>query len=225
MNVRIESAGDFERSVYDGRAAAYDRLIGARWYNRLLWDTSPDDYAAFAREAVASARGPLLEVAAGTARASAESFRASDRTIVVTDRSRDMLNHAAAHIAGEGPLRPGIRFVQADAFDLPFGSGGFDTVLCLGFLHLVDDPVSFVNGLRAQARPGGRVFVSSLVAATVVGAHYLSLLHRLGEVATPRTPAEIGRLVRGAGAPARVDGLPGARRVTIGAASLDQGKR
>lgn len=194
MEVTIESSGEFGGSVYDGRADAYDRLIGSRWYNRLLWDTSPDDYAAFAQRAVDSAPGPLLDVAAGTATATCDAYRASDRMIVLTDQSRDMLTHAARRLAGEGELRPGLRFVQADAFDLPFPPGGFDTVISLGFLHLVDDAVGFVNGLRAQVRPGGRVFVSSLVAATAVGTRYLRVLHRLGEVAEPRTADQLADL-------------------------------
>jgi len=52
-------------AAYDGRAAGYDALIGSRWYNALDWGTDPADYTAFAREAVGSAEGPLLEIAAG----------------------------------------------------------------------------------------------------------------------------------------------------------------
>ena len=194
MDVIIESSGIDDGGVYDGRAAAYDRLVGSRLYNRLAWGTDPADYEAFARRAVTSASGPLLDVAAGTATATATAYRVSNRAITITDRSTDMLRLAAERIARDGELRPGVRFVQANAFDLPFAGGGFDTVLCLGFLHLLDDPVGFVGGLRAQARPGGRVFVSSLVAGNRVGDGYLRLLHRLGEVATPRTADELADL-------------------------------
>jgi SAM-dependent methyltransferase len=194
MDVSIESSGISDGGAYDGRAAAYDRLVGSRLYNRLAWGTDPAEYAAFARRAVTSASGPLLDVAAGTATATAILYRISNRAITITDRSTDMLRLAAERIAGSAELRPGRRFVQADAFDLPFEGGGFDTVLCLGFLHLVDDPVGFVDGLRAQARPGGRVFISSLVAGHRVGDGYLRLLHRLGEVATPRTANELADL-------------------------------
>ena len=194
MNATIESSGIGDGGSYDGRAAAYDRLVGSQLYNRLAWGADPADYAAFARRAVASASGPVLDVAAGTATATAEAYRASDRTIVLTDRSTDMLRVAAQRIARDAELRPGIRFVQADAFNLPFQPGGFDTVLCLGFLHLVDDPGGFVDGLRAQAREGGRVFVSSLVAGRRIGDGYLRLLHRLGEVAAPRTADDLADL-------------------------------
>jgi len=191
MDVTIESSGSTDGGVYDGRAAAYDRLVASRLYNRLAWGAAPGDYTAFARRAVGSASGPLLDVAAGTATATADAYRASDRTIVVTDRSADMLRVAAERIAGDGELRRGVRFVQADAFDLPFEPGGFDTVVCLGFLHLVDNRRALVDVLLAQARVGGRVFVSSLVAGNRVGDRYLRLLHRLGEVAEPRTADEL----------------------------------
>lgn len=176
---------------YDGRAAGYDWLIGRELYNRLAWSASPRDYAAFAQRAVDSASGPLLDVAAGTATATAGAYRDSDRPVVVTDRSRDMLAQAARRIAAGHRVRPGVRFVQADAFDLPFAAGSFDTVVCLGFLHLVDDPAGFLDRLRTYLQPGGRLFCSSLVAATARGTRYLNLLHRAGEIAPPRTADEL----------------------------------
>lgn len=179
---------------YDGRAAAYDRLIGSELYNRLAWSTSPTDYANFARRAVESANGPLLDVAAGTAIATSAAYRASSRPLVLTDRSRDMLAQASRRIAENGRVRTGVRFMQADAFHLPFPSGSFDTVLCLGFLHLVEDPADFIDRLRGQLRPGGRLFCSSLVTATRRGSCYLRLLHKAGEIAAPRTADELAAL-------------------------------
>lgn len=179
---------------YDGRAAFYDRLVSSRVYNRLAWSTSPLDYERFAAKAVASSTGPLLDVAAGTATATAAAYRASTRPIVLADRSKDMLVRAARRVARGGRVRDGVRFVHADAFDLPFEPGGFDTVVCFGFLHMVEDAAGLLDRLRAQLRPGGTLFCSSLVAATPVGRRYLSLLHRAGEVAAPRTADELADL-------------------------------
>lgn len=190
----IESAWDAPESVYDRRAATYDAMVSSRLYNRLAWGTDPADYAAFAREAVESGTGPLLDVAAGTATATADAYLAGSRPVVITDRSRGMLALAAQRLTIDGRPRAHTRFVQADAFALPFPPGGFETVVCLGFLHLVDDPVPFVDGLRAQLRPGGRLFASSLVAATTVGTRYLRFLHRAGEMATPRTADQLADL-------------------------------
>lgn len=193
--VTIEGSSVDAGGVYDGRAAVYDRLVSSRLYNRLAWGTDPRDYERFAQAAVDSAGGPLIEVAAGTAAASAAAYRTSSRPVVITDRSRDMLARAAHRLAEEGVVRPGVRFVQADAFDLPFEPGDFDTVLCLGFLHLVEEPLELLGRLRRQLRPGGRLFGSSLVAATRTGSSYLALLHRAGEVAAPRTADELAELL------------------------------
>lgn len=192
--VVIEGSGLDAGARYDGREAFFDRLVASRLYNRVAWSTSPDDYERFARKAVDSAHGPLLDVAAGTAAATAAAYRASTRPVVVTDRSRDMLARAAQRLAADGQVRPGIRLVQADAFDLPFTPGSFDTVLCLGFLHMVEDVSSLLDQLRGQLRPGGRLFCSSLVAETPVGRRYLTMLHRAGEVATPRTGDQLAEL-------------------------------
>ncbi|MFT4224816.1 class I SAM-dependent methyltransferase [Micropruina sp.] len=194
MEAVLEVGWDAPESVYDRGAATYDAMVSSRLYNRLAWGTDPADYAAFAREAVDSGEGPLLDVAAGTATATAGAYLASARPVVLTDRSKGMLDLATRRLTVDGRLRPDTRFVQADAFALPFPPGGFETVLCLGFLHLVDDIVPFVDGLRAQLRPGGRLFVSSLVAATPVGTRYIRFLHRLGEMATPRTADELADL-------------------------------
>ncbi|MEA5052402.1 MAG: class I SAM-dependent methyltransferase [Propionicimonas sp.] len=193
--VVIETRPDLDPGArYDGRAAGYDWLIGRELYNRIAWSTSPRDYEAFARRAVRSASGPLLDVAAGTATATANAYRTSSRPVVVTDRSRDMLARAARRIADGTRVRPGVRFVQVDAFALPFAPGSFDTVACLGFLHLVDDPAGFLDLLTALLKPGGRLFCSSLVAETGRGARYLALLRRAGEVATPRTADELATI-------------------------------
>ena len=51
-----------------------------------------------------------------------------------------------------------VRFVVADALDLPALGERFDTVLDCGFFHVLDDParVTFATGLRAVMSPGGR---------------------------------------------------------------------
>lgn len=187
----IESGGHAPESAYDWMGAAYDRMVGSRLYNRAVWGTDPDDYAGFARRAVASSDGPLLEVAAGAATATADAYLASGRPVVVTDASRHMLTLAARRLTVDGRARPGTRFVRADAYALPFPPGGFDTVVCLGFLHMVEDLTGFVDGLLAQLRPGGRLFATSLVLAGGFGSRYLRMLHKHGVVVAPRTADEL----------------------------------
>jgi len=52
-----------------------------------------------------------------------------------------------------------IRYVQADAFAIPFSPGSFDLVWNSGFIEHFDDPVSIVRDMARLTRPGGAVIV------------------------------------------------------------------
>lgn len=190
---RIETALDDAGSPYDRRAAAYDRLVRSRTYNRLLWGTRPDDYEAFAAAAIAEDDGPLLDVGAGSAAATAPPHAASGRATTLVDSSVGMLERAAERI---GDDTGHVRYLQADALAMPL-DGGFTTVMCMGCLHLFEDPKALLDALLAQAAPGGAVHVTALVAETAVGRRYLGVLHRAGEVATPRTADELAAALGG----------------------------
>ncbi len=187
---RIESDLDDAGAPYDRRAAVYDRLVRSRAYNRLAWSTNPRDYTAFAAAAFASDHGPLLEVAAGTAAASADLHARVGRPTVLVDRSRAMLDRAARRIeaAGHGSEFPsGVRLVQGDLLNLRIPSHGFTTVMGLGLTHLLDDLPGAVATLRTQLTPDGRLYLAGLVAETRRGRLYLNALHRAGEVTKPLT--------------------------------------
>ena len=181
-------------AAYDRRAAAYDHLIRSRLYNRLAWNTSPDQYTDFARQAIASADGPLLEVAVGSAAATAELHAHSTRPTVLVDLSQPMLDRAARNLAATAGVVPAhIRLERADVRSLPFPPRGFTTILGLGFTHLFDDLPAVVADLREQLAPGGRLHIAGLVGETRRGRRYLRLLHRAGEVATPQSAEELSR--------------------------------
>lgn len=184
---------------YDRKAAVYDRLVRSRAYNRLLWGASPRDYEAFAARALADGSGPLLDVAGGSAAATASLYAAAERDVVLVDRSRAMLERAGERIAGAAPAgrAPRVRLVQADALTLPLPPHSFETVLCMGFFHIVDRPADLLGALLGQLRPGGRVYFTSLVAERTVGRRYLAALHRAGEVAAPRTAAALATALGG----------------------------
>ncbi len=192
---RIEGQLRDPGAPYDRRAAVYDRLVRSRTYNRLAWSTSPDDYAKFAAQAIASADGPLLEAAAGSAAATADLHAHSRRPTVLVDLSKGMLKRAGRGItaAWDGQEQtPGrIRLVQADLLALPFPAHRFTTILGLGVTHLFDDLPALVSALRAQLTPSGELHLAGLVAQTRRARRYLQLLHRAGEVAQPRTAAEL----------------------------------
>lgn len=199
---RIESLLDGAGAPYDRRAATYDHLVRSRLYNRLAWSSTPDAYTEFGAAAFDSAEGPLLEVAAGSAAATAELHARSSRPTQLVDLSVAMLERAAQRIAADltdrgDPLPARIRLVQADLFDLPLPAVGFTTVLGLGMTHLFEDLPVLVDALLRQLAPGGTLHLAGLVGETRRGRRYLQLLHRAGEVATPRSAdelhAELGR--------------------------------
>ena len=199
---RIESELDDSDGPYDRRSAAvYDRLVRSRTYNRLVWSTAPADYAQFAAAAIVSADGPLLEVAVGSAAATAELHAHSRRQTVLVDLSRAMLERAAQRIAAasdddEHRVPAHIRLVQADLLELPFPPHGFTTILGFGLTHLFGDLPALVSALRGQSAPGGQLHLAGLVAQTRRGRRFLDVLHRAGEAAVPRT-AEDRRVALG----------------------------
>lgn len=208
---RIESELDDAGAPYDRRAAVYDRLVRSRAYNRIAWSSSPQDYADFAAAAFASTDGPLLEIAAGSAAATAQLHARSQRPTVLLDLSSAMLERAARRIsthddAGGGyEIPPRIRLVQGDLLTPPFPPHGFATILGLGLTHLFDDLASLVTAMRAQLTPGGQLYLAGLVTETRRGRRYLELLHRAGEVARPKTSEDL-HLVLGRPADFRVSG-------------------
>jgi SAM-dependent methyltransferase len=177
-----------EGAPYDRHAEVYDRLIGNRFYNRLLWGCDPAEYAAFAAEALATGEGPFLDVGCGTAVFTADVYRRGGRPVVLVDRSTGMLRKARERL-GEVPLA----YVQADLFDLPFAAGTFATVGCFGVLHVLDDPWRALAGLRGVLVPGGRAFVSMLVVARAVSRGYHRLLRRAGEMGPPHRLDDLAR--------------------------------
>ena len=197
--VPIEANLQTRGAPYDRKAALYDWLVRSTLYNRLLWGTSPRDYEAFADKALASGSGSVLDVAGGSAAATARPYAHTNRPITLTDQSIAMLNRAATRISAEaGPTAmQRFRFVQADAFALPFSPNTFQTVICMGFVHLLPEPMTLLKALKAQVAPGGSIFLSSLVAGRSVGTRYLHLLHSAGEVAVPRTVEQLSAQLGG----------------------------
>jgi SAM-dependent methyltransferase len=172
---------------YDRHARLYDRLIGNRLYNRLVWGIDPARYAAFTAEAVVAGSGPMLDAGCGTAVFSAAAYRTASRPLTLVDQSAGMLARARERLAGTP-----AELVQADLFALPFAPGRFETVGCFAMLHVLDDPWAGLIALRPQLAPGGTLFVSMLVGDRGgLSRAYLGALRRRGEVGPPRSADEL----------------------------------
>jgi len=168
---------------YDPKAAIYDRVVGARAYNRIMRGTSTAAYREFAGEALAAAIGPMLDAGCGSAVFTAGAYREASRPLVLVDRSIGMLTRASARLD-----RAPAALVQADLLDLPFAPESFTTVCCFAML---DDPWPALASLWRQLAPGGRFLASMLVTDRPAGGAYLRVLRRAGEVGPPRNLAEL----------------------------------
>jgi SAM-dependent methyltransferase len=98
----------------------------------------------------------LLDVACGTgivARVAAPLVRAHGKVAAI-DVNCEMLAVAAGCARVEGAV---IEWLQADATELPFGSGAFDTVLCQQGLQFFPDRARALGEMRRVLAPDGRI--------------------------------------------------------------------
>ena len=139
----------------------------------------------------------MLDAGCGSLVFTAGIYAGEDRPLVLVDQSLGMLEAARDRLRTvRGVLPDNTVFVQADVLDLPFAAGCFSSVLSMGMLHLFHDVEGVVSALGRSVEPGGSLFLSSLVSETQIGGRYLSLLHRAGEVASPRTEQQLLAAVR-----------------------------
>jgi SAM-dependent methyltransferase len=192
---------DSRAHQYDRKAALYDFLAGNRVYNRLLWGSSPDHYAAFARRADNSQpRGPILDAGCGSLLFTAEAHLGCGRTVVACDHSVDMLRRARKRLMKLSRLNYGnILLIQADLCDLPFRQNVFQTVLCMNVLHHYADAAALIRNLNQLLAATGQLYLTSLVLSDhLTGDAYLRLLHRQGWIVRPRSVAELKALIESA---------------------------
>ena len=93
---------DVARSQYDvwARVVFFDHVVSSRPYNRIVWGTSPDEYAAFEGRALgARPTGWALNAGCGSLVFTAEVFsHHTGRPVVLFDRSLRMLRRARRRI-------------------------------------------------------------------------------------------------------------------------------
>jgi SAM-dependent methyltransferase len=184
-------------AYYARWAKAYDTMAGSTLYNKVFWGSNPREYAIFAARAIASGKGPLLEVAVGTAQATATLHVAGARTTTLVDMSGPMLKIAResiAHAAG-GTVPERITLECRDML-APTGDLRYETILGLGLLHLVPDVATTVSALGRQLEDHGKLFLASLVRGSARSNAYLALLKAHGDIASIRTASELFDEVR-----------------------------
>jgi ubiquinone/menaquinone biosynthesis C-methylase UbiE len=98
------------------------------------------------------------------------------------DLSSGMLQTAAKAAAGYGG-KP-VRFAAAQATELPFRSGSFDAVLCIGVVSYVDSVPALLEDVRRVLKPGGEAIlqISNSLSISEIDLRLRNMLGRL----TPR---------------------------------------
>lgn len=99
--------------------------------------------------------GLVLDVACGTGFGTARLAR-PDRDVVGVDVAPNAIEFAKEHYAGGR-----VRFVHADATDLPISSGSVDGVASFETIEHLTEPASFVSELARVLRPGGLLVLST----------------------------------------------------------------
>lgn len=109
-----------------------------------------------ARRAAAMDPARILETAAGTGVVTAAIHRAVPKAeIIATDLNQPMLDVASQQVTSER-----VRFVEADAQDLPFDDGQFDLVVCQFGAMFFPDKVRGHAEARRVLRDGGRYLMA-----------------------------------------------------------------
>ena len=85
--------------------------------------------------------------------------------VVGVDISGAMIARAEAHLARRPELAGRVRFLTADATQLPFSSGHFDLAVGHSFLYLVPDRPGVLLEARRLLAPGGQLVLMEPAAA------------------------------------------------------------
>jgi 2-polyprenyl-6-hydroxyphenyl methylase/3-demethylubiquinone-9 3-methyltransferase len=135
----------------------------------------------------------------------AEAMAARGATVVGIDMGEKPLKVAQLHLLESG-LAVDYRLVSAEnlAAEMP---GAFDVVTCMELLEHVPDPAATVQACAGLARPGGRVFFSTInrnpksYLLAVIGAEYVLRLLPRGthDYARFIKPSELAAHCRAAG--------------------------
>jgi ubiquinone/menaquinone biosynthesis C-methylase UbiE len=180
-------------NAYDRMGAVYDMVACSPVYNRLVWGYRTSAYHALCQEALASsAEGWVLDAGCGSLAFTAGTYAGfRSRPVVFLDQSVRLLGMAKSRLVrltGEVPRN--MAFLHADVLNLPFRLECFSTIMCLNVLHCLQDVPEALTQLKRVAKPGGPMFLTTLVRSNRLADRYLDMLGNAGAL-VPRTAEEV----------------------------------
>jgi len=166
---------------YDDIAGVYDLIIGSWLYNRVMWGNPLSEYRGYSHEAIHDAAGPVLDAGCGSLVFTAADYANSTAPVILLDRSLGMLRRARTRLTD---AHPSI-VVQGDLYDLPFDDAVFERVYHLAVAHVLPERLPVLRELHRVLRPGGTLYITSLIRGSWIGDAWAQVLHRRGEVTAP----------------------------------------
>ena len=192
---------DLPKGTYDsGMAAAYDKMISSKLYNRLMWGSTPADYQAFAAENISEHKtGAVADIGCGSLSFTAEIYAKQKNEILLCDFSTEMLKMGKKRLESYGTIPSEISFIRANALDMPLANKSMQTVVSYGFINVIENRTDLLNEIHRILKPNGNLHITSLCTNRKLSARYLKLLHKKGHVATPLSSEELINIVNNNG--------------------------
>lgn len=197
LNDGIYEVAGLPHGNYDAQAVQYDKLISSKLYNRLMWGNNPQDYADFNKQGLIQHRdGVIADIGCGTLSFSANVYaNIRPSNLYLCDLSYEMLRIGKSRIDEKLDDETNFTFLRADALHMPFIPESVDTLICIGFIHLLDDPAALVREFVRILKGSGKLYLTSLCNDRKFSARYLKFLHKKGHVSTPRNSTEIVHII------------------------------
>lgn len=182
---------------YDDKARAYEKMVGSKVYNKIMWGTLPADYIQFSHKAILDSKGNCLDIGCGGLVQTAKQYADAQANFVLLDNSVEMLRVGKQRLEALCGNKPSnIHFLQSDAFNLPFEDNSFDTVCSFGVLHIFDNKKQFVKEAIRVLKPGGKFFISALVTDRRFSRFYINFLKKKGVFGEPIDAQAVLELLR-----------------------------